>query len=201
VFNIAETQPIITIPGAHSDNIKRVHYFRDNFIISGSSDKTLKLWDLRAPKKVVKSLKVPNSVEDFVFYRENRLAVANGSTITLVQIVPRTQEGLEEGEEAELTLRIIGECHVFQKPIMKLRYDKVRDRIVAGGLDNHLKFLSVEDSETTTQLKIVYKIKVPSEIFAVDLSSDGNHFALGLNDGSLIVKSKQIEAEKEQDEE
>ena len=95
MFNIAETQPIITVPGAHSDNIKRVHYFRDNFIISGSSDKTLKLWDLRAPKKVVKSLKVPNSVEDFVFYRENRLAVANGSTITLVQIVPRTQENLE----------------------------------------------------------------------------------------------------------
>jgi len=31
---------------------------------------------------------------------------------------------------------------------------------------------------------------VPSEIFALDFSADGNHFALGLNDSSLIIKSK-----------
>ena len=34
---------------------------------------------------------------------------------------------------------------------------------------------------------------MPSEIFAFDFSADGNHFALGLNDGSLLIKSKLIE--------
>ena len=36
----------------------------------------------------------------------------------------------------------------------------------------------------------------------MDMSADGNHFVVGLNDGSLVVKSKLIEAdEKDVDEE
>lgn len=65
--------------------------------------------------------------------------------------------------------------------------------MIAGGLDNQLKFFSIEENEG---LKVAYKIKVPSEIFSMDISSDGNHFGLGLNTGSLIIKSKLIE-EKE----
>lgn len=73
-----------------------------------------------------------------------------------------------------------------------MRYDANRDRVIAGGLDNQLKFFSIGENN---QLEVAYKIKVPSEIFALDCSSDGNHFAMGLNDGSLIVKSKQLEEE------
>lgn len=58
VFNIADTQPIITIGGAHTDNIKRVMYYRENFVISASSDKTLKIWDLRKPKQPIQTLKL-----------------------------------------------------------------------------------------------------------------------------------------------
>lgn len=47
------------------------------------------------------------------------------------------------------------------------------------------------------QVSVAYKIKVPSEIFALDFSSDGNHFAMGLADGSLVIKSKLLEAEEE----
>ena len=42
---------------------------------------------------------------------------------------------------------------------------------------------------------MAYKIKVPSEVVAFDVSPDGNHFSLGLNDSSLIVRSKQLEQE------
>ena len=31
-----------------------------------------------------------------------------------------------------------------------------------------------------------------------DVSNDGNHFALGLNDGSLIIKSKLLEKEEQE---
>ena len=41
-----------------------------------------------------------------------------------------------------------------------------------------------------------------SELMTLDASCDGNHLALGLNDGSLIIKSKKLEkAEAEIDEE
>ena len=33
--------------------------------------------------------------------------------------------------------------HAFQKPIMKVQYDFNRKRIIAGGLDQHLKFFEV----------------------------------------------------------
>ena len=79
-----------------------------------------------------------------------------------------------------------------------MRYDENRDRIIAGGLDCHLKFLEFR-GEARNQLVNSYKIKVPSEIMSFDISSDGNHFALGLNDGSLIIKSKMIEKEAEQE--
>ena len=36
---------------------------------------------------------------------------------------------------------------------------------------------------------------MPSEVVAFDVSPDGNHFSLGLNDSSLIVRSKQFEQE------
>jgi WD40 repeat protein len=78
---------------------------------------------------------------------------------------------------------------------MKLGFDYSRNRIIAGGLDNQLKFLSVEDDE----IKVAYKMKLPSEIFCIDFSQDGNHYAVGLNDGSLIIKSKLLEELKEED--
>ena len=43
------------------------------------------------------------------------------------------------------------------------------------------------------ELKVVYKVKLPSELFAMDFSVDGNNYAIGLNDGSFIIKSKKLD--------
>lgn len=55
-----------------------------------------------------------------------------------------------------------------------------------------MKFFQFNEEQ---KLEVVYKIKIPSEVFAFDVSADGNHFGLGLNDGSLIIKSKKLEEE------
>ena len=81
----------------------------------------------------------------------------------------------------------------------RVRYDKARDRVIAGGLDSQLKFFTVTDEH---DISVAYKIKVPREIFALDFSGDGNHFAMGLSDGSLVIKSKMLDPieEKKTDE-
>jgi len=87
---------------------------------------------------------------------------------------------------------------------MKVRYEPNHKRVIAGGLDCHLKFFALNQDEATKQsnLQVVYKIKVPSEIFAFDVSKDGNHFGMGLNNGSLLLKSKHLlEEVDEKDEE
>lgn len=81
---------------------------------------------------------------------------------------------------------------------MRLRYDSAQNRLLAGGLDNIVKFFDVQNSQDLT---VQYQLKVPSEIFAMDFSSDGNHYSLGLNDGTLIIKSKQIEEQEEEESE
>lgn len=42
-------------------------------------------------------------------------------------------------------------------------------------------------------MSVAYKIKVPSEIFAFDVSGDGNHYSMGLSDGSLVIRSKMLD--------
>lgn len=70
----------------------------------------------------------------------------------------------------------------------------MRDRVVAGGLDGIIKFFDVTDNN---ELSVAYKIKVPSQIFALDIAADGQHFSMGLADGSLCIKSKMLDAAEE----
>ena len=79
-------------------------------------------------------------------------------------------------------LETVSEFSLFQKPVIKVRYDDERDRVVAGGLDSMLKFMQPTEEEGTHGLKVVHKIKLPSEVFSLDVSKCGNHFGLGLND-------------------
>ena len=162
-------------------------------LVSAGSDNMVKLWDLRNTSACVNSLKLENQIEDFCF-RKEQVVVANGNSITLVDI-QKSVDALCELSFDEKT-----SFYPFQKPALKVRYDSHRDRIVAGGLDSQLKFFQAT-ADAPNDLQVAYKIKLPSEIFAFDFSADGNHFALGLNDGSLIIKSKSIEKDEEIDEE
>ena len=83
---------------------------------------------------------------------------------------------------------------------MKVSFDRQKKRLLAGGLDNILKYFSFNE-DITQGLKVEYKLKVPSEIFSLSFSHCGNHYALGLNDSTLIIKSKLLEEAKEEDEE
>jgi len=77
---------------------------------------------------------------------------------------------------------------------MRIRYDSKRDRLLAAGLDSMLKVLHHVDDN----IKVVYKVKMPAEVFSLDMDLSGNHLAMGLNDGSLLIKSKLIEKETEE---
>jgi len=54
-------------------------------LVSASSDKTVKLWDLRNVSKAITSFKVENPVEDFCLF-DDRIVVAQGNTLTLAKI-------------------------------------------------------------------------------------------------------------------
>lgn len=130
-WNIQETSSVFTIHGAHTDNIKKVKFISDNLIVSGSADKTLKLWDIRNIGSPLSILKLNNSVEDFLEYANGKFVVANGSALTLLHL------------DALNNFKVVNEYFPFQRPIMRIKYDKTRQRIMAGGLDGQLKFFEI----------------------------------------------------------
>jgi WD40 repeat protein len=72
---------------------------------------------------------------------------------------------------------------------MKIAFDPIKSRLISGGADSHLKFHDL-DSE-----KVMYNIKLPSELASFDISSDGKHYSIGMADGTFLVRSKKFTKE------
>lgn len=47
--------------------------------------------------------------------------------------------------------------------------------------------------------KVMYTVKLPSEVLSFDISSDGENYALGLLNGTLLVRSKKFTKEDEEE--
>mmetsp|Transcript_16430 Transcript_16430/g.27849 ORF Transcript_16430/g.27849 Transcript_16430/m.27849 type:complete len:319 (-) Transcript_16430:35-991(-) len=143
--------------------------------------------------------------------------IANSNNISVAQLtIDTTPEG---GKVLDLSL--IDTFKLFQKPVLRVQYDFAKQRVIAGGLDCQLKFFELTRKEggsgtnDTTMvnesgdlkdlgvgMRLQYKIKLPQAIFTFGISRDGQHYAVGLINGSLLIRSKQLEAfEEEQDEE
>ena len=74
----------IEIPAAHSDNIKQIKLLSETSLLSASSDRHVKLWDLRQTTAPVCSFKVENQIEDFCTVGD-RLVIAQGNTLTMAE--------------------------------------------------------------------------------------------------------------------
>lgn len=126
MFDIQDSasSSVLSIQAAHSDNIKRVAYLpgSEDYIVSAGSDKLVKLWDLRNTKSAVATQSFSHPVEDLCWLPGSQMMVPNGPNLALVATTPES-------------IRLLQEFYPFQKPVMKVRYDHARQRILAGGLD------------------------------------------------------------------
>jgi len=123
VFNILEQQSVLTIHNAHSDNVKKVQYFgRDDLVVSASADRTVKLWDLRNSSEAVASVKLSHGIEDFCRLPSGEIVVANGPILSILNL---------NGEQNAFTR--VADYQSFQKPVLRVRWDAARERLMAGG--------------------------------------------------------------------
>ena len=133
---------MFTVQAAHSDNIKQVRFLPNNneFVLSASQDKDLKLWAVNDKSaELVSTVRLNEAIETFSYVMFNDmlyLLVANGSFISIVQV-----------SDDNDNLQIVANIHAFQKPVLKVSYDSVRQRVIASGLDQQIKFFEIFTDE------------------------------------------------------
>jgi WD40 repeat protein len=152
-----------------------------DYILSASADRTVKLWDLRNSSEALASVKLSHGVEDFCRLPTGEIVVANGPVMSLLNV-----------SEDMASFKRVADYTAFQKPVMRVRWDAHRERLMAGGQDAQMKLFAMEEGV----LKVAYKIKLPHELSCLDVSPDGQHFAVGMSNGGLVIKSKAPEAEE-----
>jgi hypothetical protein len=99
--------------------------------------------------KLVSAIKLPEAIENYCFAAfKGKLycMVANGPYISVLKV---------DDDETEPLLKLVTTIHAFQKPIMKVVYDGTRERLIASGLDQQMKFFEIiEDDQDENQLQL-----------------------------------------------
>lgn len=181
IWELATKDPLQIIENAHSDYVKKVEYCDQNTLMTSSYDKTVKIWDIREkPAQAGYIMNLTDPIEDFTSIDEYQYAVANGNFVSLI----------DTRKESE----VIRTINAHQKTVLNVRYDSIKQRLITAGADCHLKFHDLVNE------KVMYTIKLPSEILSFDISSDGQNYALGLINGTLLVRSKKFTKEDDEEE-
>jgi U3 small nucleolar RNA-associated protein 15 len=77
-----------------------------------------------------------------------------------------------------------------QKTITSVALNNNGSRILTGSLDHHIKIYDIEE------FNVVHSMKCPSPIMNLAVSPDDKHLAVGMADGSLLVRKRIVHADE-----
>lgn len=158
IFNLSRTEPVLTFEKAHSDYVKVAKYIDENVILSGGFDKNIKLWDVRAGTKAVKSLLNQYIVNDLNILDETVFLS------TAENFVNRWDLG---------TGKVLQQVNPIQSNIERLRVNNDRTRLFAFSPGE--KFIKVLELNT---LDTLFSLKFPKELSTFDISPNLEAYAL-----------------------
>lgn len=82
-----------------------------------------------------------------------------------------------------------------KKTLTCVKFVKSGDRVFTSSLDSMLKVYSAEDFQMT------HFFKFSSPINSFDLTDEATHFAVGLADGTVLIRKKNTNLQIEEDDE
>jgi U3 small nucleolar RNA-associated protein 15 len=138
--------------------------------LSGSYDHSVAVWDVRTGGGPVQRLEQGAPVEALlVLPSGSALAVAAGPAVRIWDLVgARPRELLQ----------------AHQKAVTCLALDASASRLLAGGLDHLVKIYDVKD------WSLAHQLRAPGPLLSLAISAENRHLALGLVDGSLVLRSR-----------
>ena len=156
LWDVTTKTPLMTFEG-HEDYVRALAVIQEtNLMISGALDGTARVWDPRINGGLVATLRHGADTSGVVFsvlpLRGGAMvATAGGNGIKVWDMVAGPHVPLKE-------------MWNHQKEVTSLCTNKDGSRVLAGGLDGHLKIYDI------TNWRVVHGVKYPAGILSVSLS-------------------------------
>ena len=167
-FNLCAQNPELVVQKGHGSKITCFFFSSDGrFIVSGSMDNTLKLWDIQTGKEIRAFIGHKGNINSVAISDNNKyiLSTSNDKTIKLWD--------LETGKE-------IRTYSGHSERVLNAVFYSFDSQIISGSDDNVIKYW---ETETGKELKSIAGRKTYIE--SVDFSSDGKYALSGSKDNKI----------------
>ena len=171
------TGSLLTTFDEHQDYVRAGATTLDhpNLCLTGSYDRTVKLWDIRSPSSVI-TLNHEHPVESVLMFPNGGMALSAGSNIIKVW------DMLRGG-------RPVYSFSNHQKTITSMCFDSSCSRLISASLDHHIKIYSTQDFKT------MHSVKYPAPLLSVSISPDDTHLVTGMANGILSIRQRLVKTE------
>lgn len=173
----------------HEDYVRTACFLPNSsseVVISGGYDGTVRIWDPRVSantNKAVMEFTHPDPVESVIGLPGGTTIVAAAGPAAYVWDV--------------IAARSLSRLQNHQKTVTSLAISSMDGgsarRILAGGLDGHVKIFD------TKEWKVIHGIKYPSPIISLGVSPDEKHLVVGMVGGLLSIRTRVAGKEKEKE--
>ena len=176
-FDMINEKPIKEYKKSHLDSVTVSKFFTNDNILTGSHDKTIKLWDMRT------GLKTPEIIfdnsnkicDDIIQLNENYFFATADNTVILYDI-RKDNENLNYVNPVKNTItKLI------------LAKDNTRLFLLTPG-ENFITTLDISD----LSMRSLYNIYLKEKIFAFDIQKNLEFFVVGFEGGNNVIRTKPI---------
>ena len=175
-FDMINEKPIKDYKKSHNDSIMVNKFFDQNLILTGSHDKTLKLWDLRN-NLISPELIFNNSdkiCDDIEIINDNYFCATADNNIILYDIRKTNQ---------------INFVNPVKNTISKITKAKNNTRLFL--LSPGETFVTVLDISDLS-LRPLFNINLKEKVYAFDIDDNLEYFVVGYDGGKNVVRTKPI---------
>ena len=175
-FDMITEKPIKDFKKCHTDSIMSNKFFEDNLILTGSHDKTIKLWDLRS-NLFSPEIIFDNSdkiCDDICIINDNYFCATGDNNIMLFDI--------RKNEKVNFV-------NPIKNSITKISKAKNNTRLFC--LSPGETFITVLDISDLS-LRPLFNINLKEKIYSFDIEENLEYFVVGFDGGKNIIRTKPV---------
>ena len=175
-FDMINEKPIKDFKKSHNDSIMVNKFFEDNIILTGSHDKTVKLWDIRSnlfsPELIYNNS--DKICDDICVINDNYFCATGDNNVVLFDI--RKNEKINFVNPIKNTIT----------KIIKAK-NNARMFCISPG-ETFFTVLDISD----LSLRPLYNINLKEIIYAFDVEENLEYFVVGLDGGKNVIRTKPV---------